>query len=68
LWGAGDAGLLRTAIASTFRAKADGGESVYLCGQSLGLQPKSVRAYIEQELKDWELLGVDGHFARGIRG
>jgi kynureninase len=41
---------------------ADGGESVYLCVQSLGLQPKSVRAYIEQELKDWELLGVDGHF------
>jgi kynureninase len=40
----------------------DGAESVYLCGHSLGLQPKSVRAYIEQELKDWELLGVDGHF------
>jgi kynureninase len=40
----------------------DGGDSVYLCTQSLGLQPKSVRAYIEQELKDWELLGVDGHF------
>jgi len=41
---------------------ADGGECVYLCTQSLGLQPKSVRAYIEQELKDWELLGVEGHF------
>ena len=41
---------------------ADGGECVYLCGHSLGLQPKSLRAYIEQELKDWELLGVDGHF------
>ena len=40
----------------------DGAESVYLCGHSLGPQPKSVRAYIEQELKDWELLGVDGHF------
>jgi len=40
---------------------ADGGECAYLCGHSLGLQPKSVRAYIEQELKDWELLGVDGH-------
>jgi len=40
----------------------DGGESVYLCGHSLGLQPKSVRAYIEQELKEWERLGVEGHF------
>ena len=40
----------------------DGGDCAYLCGHSLGLQPKSVRAYIEQELKDWELLGVEGHF------
>jgi len=40
----------------------DGGEIVYLCGHSLGLQPKTTRDYIEQELKDWELLGVDGHF------
>lgn len=38
------------------------GGSTYLCGHSLGLQPKSVRSYIEQELKDWELLGVEGHF------
>jgi kynureninase len=42
--------------------RADGRECAYLCGHSLGLQPKSVRASIEQELKDWELLGVDGHF------
>jgi len=42
--------------------RPDGGESIYLCGHSLGLQPRSVRAYIEQELRDWELLGVDGHF------
>jgi kynureninase len=41
---------------------ADGSDCVYLCGHSLGLQPKSVRSYIEQELKDWELLGVEGHF------
>lgn len=37
-------------------------EAIYLCGHSLGLQPKSVRSYIEQELKDWETLGVEGHF------
>ena len=40
----------------------DGSDCIYLCGQSLGLQPKSARAYIEQELQDWERLGVEGHF------
>ncbi|MBC8047645.1 MAG: kynureninase [Fimbriimonadaceae bacterium] len=34
---------------------------IYFCGNSLGLQPKSVRNFIEQELKDWETLGVEGH-------
>ena len=41
---------------------ADGEECIYLCGHSLGLQPKSARQYIEQEMKDWERLGVEGHF------
>jgi kynureninase len=41
---------------------ADGNDCVYLCGHSLGLQPKSARHYIEQELTDWERLGVEGHF------
>ena len=41
---------------------ADGSDCVYLCGHSLGLQPKTVRESVEQELKDWELLGVEGHF------
>ena len=35
---------------------------IYLCGNSLGLQPKSTRVAIEQELKDWENHGVEGHF------
>ena len=35
---------------------------VYLCGNSLGLQPKATRAAIEQELTDWENYGVEGHF------
>jgi kynureninase len=42
--------------------RPDGSDSVYLCGNSLGLQPKSVRTCIEEELHDWEALGVDGHF------
>lgn len=40
---------------------ADGRECVYLCGNSLGLQPKSARDFVEQELHDWASLGVDGH-------
>ncbi len=40
----------------------NGEEVIYLCGNSLGLQPKTVRSLIEQELKDWETLGVEGHF------
>lgn len=40
----------------------DGGDCAYLCGHSLGLQPKTLRGYIEEELRDWELLGVEGHF------
>jgi len=42
--------------------QADGEDVIYLTGNSLGLQPKTVRGYIEQELKDWEKLGVEGHF------
>src|ERR1022692_1767610 len=38
------------------------GAGVYLCGHSLGLQPKTAAAYVDQELKDWAQLGVEGHF------
>jgi kynureninase len=40
----------------------NGAECIYLCGHSLGLQPKTARSYIEQELRDWAELGVEGHF------
>lgn len=40
----------------------DGGPSVYLCGHSLGLQPKLAAEYIKQELHDWAQLGVEAHF------
>ncbi len=40
----------------------DGEDVLYFTGNSLGLQPKTVRSYIEQELKDWETFGVEGHF------
>lgn len=35
---------------------------VYFTGNSLGLQPKSVKAAINQELEDWGKWGVEGHF------
>ncbi|WP_120200322.1 kynureninase [Ichthyenterobacterium magnum] len=38
-----------------------GNELIYLCGNSLGLQPKTTKAYINQELEDWANLGVEGH-------
>jgi kynureninase len=42
---------------------ASGRRLVYLCGHSLGLQPKSAAQYVDQELKDWQRLGVLGHHA-----
>jgi kynureninase len=39
-----------------------GKDSTYFTGNSLGLQPKSTRKYIEEELKSWEDNGVEGHF------
>jgi len=41
---------------------ANDSDCVYLCGHSLGLQPKSTRDYLEQELQDWARLGVEAHF------
>lgn len=35
--------------------------SVYLCGNSLGLQPKAVRDKLEEELGEWSKHGVEGH-------
>ena len=40
---------------------ATGKELIYLCGNSLGLQPKITSEYIKEELADWANLGVEGH-------
>ena len=37
-------------------------EQRYFCGNSLGLQPRGVRAALMQELDDWAELGVEAHF------
>ncbi len=42
--------------------RKDGSDVIYLCGNSLGLQPKTASTYVQQELDDWAKLGVEGHF------
>ncbi|MEK6782060.1 MAG: kynureninase [Bacteroidota bacterium] len=42
--------------------KIKGREVLYFTGNSLGLQPKSTKKFITEELNDWARLGVEGHF------
>ena len=42
--------------------KRDGQEVIYLCGNSLGLQPKNTKKYINEQLNNWANLGVEGWF------
>jgi kynureninase len=44
-----------------FPTTKTGEKPVYFTGNSLGLMPKTVRRYVEQELEDWETLAVEGH-------
>ena len=39
-----------------------GGQQIYLCGNSLGLQPRATRAALIDELVDWSNLAVEAHF------
>ncbi|RED50068.1 kynureninase [Seonamhaeicola aphaedonensis] len=41
---------------------SSGNDLIYMTGNSLGLQPKSTKEYIDKELEDWAHLGVEGHF------
>lgn len=40
----------------------NGIETIYFTGNSLGLQPKSTKTYIDAELEAWKNWGVEGHF------
>jgi kynureninase len=40
----------------------NGEEHIYMCGNSLGLQPKRIKEFLSQELEDWATFGVEGHF------
>lgn len=37
-------------------------ECIYLCGQSLGLKPKSCEENVQKVLKSWSQNGVHSHF------
>jgi len=39
----------------------NGSSCIYLCGNSLGLQPKLAVQFVDDELEDWGKLGVLGH-------
>jgi kynureninase len=41
----------------------EGQDEIYLCGNSLGLQPRSTEQHLREELEDWQRFGVKGHFA-----
>jgi kynureninase len=45
-----------------FPDERNGRQPVYLCGHSLGLQPKLAAQYVNEELSEWARRGVEGHF------
>jgi kynureninase len=42
--------------------KINGKEVIYFTGNSLGLQPKRTKGFIDEVMKDWAELAVEGHF------
>ncbi|MFI5154692.1 MAG: kynureninase [Chitinophagales bacterium] len=46
---------------SFYFPRAEGRDAIYFCGNSLGLQPKTVETAIKQELQDWRDLAVLGY-------
>lgn len=45
-----------------FIPQFQGRDTIYFTGNSLGLQPKTVKDHLQQELNDWATYGVEGHF------
>ncbi|AZQ57479.1 kynureninase [Maribacter sp. MJ134] len=42
--------------------KVNGKDVIYFTGNSLGLQPKRTKKYIDEVMNDWASLAVEGHF------
>ncbi|GAB2767925.1 kynureninase [Salinimicrobium soli] len=42
--------------------KVNGKDVIYFTGNSLGLQPKNAKKYVDEVMTDWAELAVEGHF------
>lgn len=42
--------------------KVNGKDVIYFTGNSLGLQPKRTKSFVDEVMKDWAELAVEGHF------
>ncbi|MBU2995004.1 kynureninase [Cellulophaga baltica] len=42
--------------------KVDGKQVIYFTGNSLGLQPKRTKDFVNEVMEDWASLAVEGHF------
>ena len=40
----------------------NGKQVIYFTGNSLGLQPKRTKNYVDEVMNDWANLAVEGHF------
>ncbi|HYJ62666.1 MAG TPA: kynureninase, partial [Parafilimonas sp.] len=45
-----------------FIPQHNGNDAIYFVGNSLGLQPKKVKNYIQQQLDDWAKFGIEGYW------
>ncbi|KAK0934699.1 Kynureninase (L-kynurenine hydrolase) [Friedmanniomyces endolithicus] len=54
--------LARKTLRSDEKTDQNDEPSIYLCGNSLGLQPKLTHKYMQQYLDTWASKGVYGHF------
>ncbi|RTL13833.1 MAG: kynureninase [Flavobacteriaceae bacterium] len=53
---------LRTYRDEFYFPKVNGKQVIYFTGNSLGLQPKRTKAYVDEVMNDWANLAVEGHF------
>ena len=53
---------LRTYRDEFYFPKVNGKQVIYFTGNSLGLQPKRTKAYVDEVMNDWANMAVEGHF------
>ncbi len=59
--------LDKTDALNTYRQQfhypqVQGKDVIYFTGNSLGLQPKNAQSYVDEVMRDWAALAVEGHF------